>query len=129
MATPAATASPRGIAVGVRVLDAVGELFFGARIEFSLPNFPLGVVEQSAGQASIVYPASELLLKITVSGGGAQQSKLYDPSSRSKEVNFQLPARRALQTPPKPVASCPDGKSGQPCVDCMIQGRPVRVCG
>ena len=119
---------PRRKSVRIRVLDAAGQLFFGSTIAFWLRDTPVGAVEDSTGEASITYPESGGTLLIGVSARGAKQSQLVKPGD-SDNFDFQLPVHRTLDTPPHPVARCPDGTAGQPCVNCYIGGSTIRVCG
>jgi len=121
--------------VQVRVIDALGELFFGAQIDFSLRGASVGSVTDSAGEARITYPEEGAGLEVSVSASGATQSRLLapgidiTPGGTRNLVDFKMPVIRSTNVPPRPVAKCPDGTAGQPCVDCYINGSTIRVCG
>jgi hypothetical protein len=121
--------------VQVRVVDALGELFFGAQIDFVLSGVSAGTVVDSAGAAKITYPEEGGALEVSVSALGATQSRLLSPGiditpgGTRNLVDFRMPVRRTTNVPPQPVAKCPNGTSGQPCVDCPMNGSTIRVCG
>jgi hypothetical protein len=135
-AQPQSAPQPKAkTSVQVRVLDSLGEMFFGARIDFSIHGALAGRVIDSAGKATITYPELETELEVVVSAMNSTESRLLlsgvdiKPGSTQNFVDFRLPIRRSTNMPPQPTAKCPDGTSGQPCVNCPLGGSTIRVCG
>jgi hypothetical protein len=114
--------------VRVQVLDARGQPFYGATIEFLLQSKLIGKILNSAGAATISYSASHIPLEIRASGAGASESQ-FASGKKDSDLQLSLPVTRSSAVAPKPIAECPSGQQGQPCVDCPVPGGSIRLCG
>jgi hypothetical protein len=109
------------------VEDSNGDPFAGAKIEFYLDGVAFGSVLNSDGSASVELPFNTegaLSAEVTTAGVTTRVAmNLYD-GSQKLAMTFQRRTAASL-----PVAYCPDGTSGQPCVVCKLRnGHRVRIC-
>jgi len=118
--------SSPGRHIAVHVVDANDILITGADILFSIDGIPAGGVRSSAGNASFYTPNSSVTVDISVVVDLRTQSAHLPPGFDT--YTFRFVEARAYLAAELPVASCPDGSSGQPCVDCDIGGVFVRIC-
>ena len=113
--------------VQVSVMDNLGQPFWGAQIDFLSDGNLLATLNNSTGKALIELPA-DMRLDVRVSAAGALQTVRLRPDVLHADVQLNFP-RQKFVTAPRPVAECPDGTQGQPCVDCPVGGSIIRVCG
>lgn len=117
---------PSGRRIVIHVVDANDNPIPGSDILFSINRVPVGGVRSSAGSASLDMPESSVVVDVSAMVGQFTQSAHLPPGFDTHIFRFSQ--TRVYQSVGPPVASCPDGTSGQPCVDCDIGGIIVRIC-
>lgn len=123
-ATMMPLASPREITVNV--VDSQNAPINGADISFGVNGTPLGSVWRSLGKATIVMPDPFVVVEARATVMLVTQTAQLPPGQNTHTFRFsQAPPPKKLAPP---EAQCPDGSSGQPCVDCQVGGSTVRVC-
>lgn len=111
----------------VRILDAAGTPFVGADIAFVVNGVHVGAVRASSGEAAIAFPKMDCDMEMIVTADGLVRRVRLDTNTAEHTLTIPKAAPRAYL--PHPVAVCPDGQSGQPCVDCIVGDIAVRICG
>lgn len=119
--------------VSVRAVDAGGRSIEGANVEFYVDGEHAGGVYGSSGTASLdVAPNAGVEVSVTLAVGSRklQQRKMFPKSGDDAELLLRFPSYRPPNFLPvrAPEARCPDGTSGQPCVECSVAGTTVRIC-
>lgn len=123
--TPAAPAMPSSRQFTISTVDLTGRPLEGAKIEFSVQGISYGSVVTGARGASIKVPWSVEEIEIEVSYGNKQQRATLFSGQPSHVLSFE---RSLAKTFAPASAKCPNGNAGQPCVDCIIDGKPIRIC-
>ena len=112
--------------VTIEVVDADGRLIQGADIDFVVNATPVGGVRRSVGKASIVVPDPQAVVEARATVMLLTQTAQLPPGQDAHTFRFAQASMFKSFAPPE--ARCPDGSSGQPCVDCQIGGSIVRIC-
>jgi hypothetical protein len=113
--------------VQVSVTDSFDQPFWGARIDFLGYGTLLASLHNSVGKASVELPA-DMQLEVRISAPGALQVVHLRADESRADVRLNVARQKSL-TAPRPVAECPNGTQGQPCVNCPVGGSIIRVCG
>ena len=118
-----------GRRINVQVRDSLSTLIEGCDIQFFIadpPVTPLGSVSKSRGHAALTVPDDSVVIGVSVTVEAATQTIHLPPGQNDYTFIFpQAPSYRSLTSA---RARCPDGTSGQPCVDCKIGGITIRIC-
>ena len=126
---PSGQALSEGRRINVQVRDATSTFIEGCDIQFFIadpPVTPLGGVSKSRGHAALTVPDDSVVIGVSVTVDAATQTVLLPPGQNDYTFVFQqAPSYPSLASP---RARCPDGTSGQPCVDCKIGGITIRIC-
>jgi hypothetical protein len=122
VATPA---YPETRVIAISVIDKALQPLEGASVSFFENNALLGNVITGIRGASITL--SHLVQNIHVQAiyAGTKQETGISTLQISHTFVF---ARIVSFKSPYPIAQCPNGDTGQPCVDCVINGRKIRIC-
>lgn len=115
-----------GRVVSVRIADVFGMPLPGADVAFFVDGQPIGEVRGCAGAASVHLPDPHATLHTIVTHSQGTLTASISPEVDTYVFNFSF-ARGSLALI-IPEARCPDGTSGQPCVDCVIDGKIIRIC-
>lgn len=115
--------SPRRFTL--RIVDRLGLPLRGATIDFRADGANAGSIENANSSVSIEIDANADL-EIDATFMRQVQKLKIDRQASEQVVVFQR--LRAAFSLGKPEAKCPDGKSGSPCVDCMVGASKVRIC-
>jgi len=112
--------------VNISVLDKDGNHAQGATLAFAIGSEAYGDVTLGDGPASIAIPDSLLTLDVSVEFAGEFQTACLGPGQNKYIFRFlkSVEARGIVTS----LARCPDGAVGQPCVDCVINGKVIRIC-
>jgi hypothetical protein len=117
----------KGRRATITVLNSRQQPARGAEVSFAIRGVSYGsVVVGGTGYASLYTPNERATIKVSVRYGGVQQEASLSPSTGSFEFKFDSAV--LFRGPPSPIARCPDGTTGQPCVDCVINGESIRIC-
>ncbi|MGD0950766.1 MAG: hypothetical protein ABSA52_25575 [Candidatus Binatia bacterium] len=123
--TPAPSAGRR---VVIRVVDPAGDPIQGAAIWFSINGTRAGIVQTGhSGSASIHVPDSSVVVDVTARLSQFTPQTAQLPPGLDT-YTFRFPHNPHLKFFAPPLARCPDGSTGMPCVDCDIGGIIVRIC-
>ncbi len=109
----------------VQVQDEHGIPIEGPDILFSVNGEPAGGVFGSNGTASFEAPYG---VSVAASVEFLEIKKTLDLTDSSTRYTFEFPRPTEI-LPAARQARCPDGTTGQPCVDCKVDGKNVRICG
>jgi hypothetical protein len=112
--------------VQIVVLDKFGDAAQGAQVRFSASGAPLGVAVVGKDGARIRLPNRIAMLDISVEYGEQQQNTQLSPDQQEYICRFDVSLLQKSYGPP--IARCPDGTTGQPCVDCKIGDDVIRIC-
>jgi hypothetical protein len=123
--TPAAPATPASRQFTLAIIDSAGFPLEGAKVEFSVEGTSYGSVTTGRRGASINVPWSVEEIEIEVSYGGETQSAMLFAGKMSHTISF---TRSIIKAFAPAAAKCPNGDAGQPCVDCVIGGKRIRIC-
>jgi hypothetical protein len=111
----------------VEVVDPMGVPLDGTNIHFEINGSKVGSVFSSQGNASIEIADQDVVITIFVDHDFETQVASVPASIGSHRFVFDNASRALTKGPPS--ARCPDGTTGQPCVNCSIGGSAVRICG
>jgi hypothetical protein len=112
--------------VVIKVLDGLGDSAIGAEVSFSTAAGPLGVVTIGDAGARIRLP--DRLGTLTVVAEYGLRRKTARLTVRRNQYTFHFKNSLGYEISPSPVAQCPDGTTGQPCVECVIGSDVIRIC-
>jgi hypothetical protein len=113
--------------IRIRVFDADRRPAEGADLAFFIDNVPYGSVTiGNTGQATFEQRDTRTTVEVMASFGGSEQRAQLTPKVNSFNFNFDI--RLAFRARRPPIARCPDGTTGQPCVECVIDGEKIRIC-
>jgi hypothetical protein len=119
--------SKRSRDIKVKLIDSKGNPAAGADVEFFINDAEAGgaIVGPSA-TAQFHTDRSSVIIAIVARFGGRTLKVVLPPGQDDHAFEFDVTAQSLTRKPP--IARCPDGTSGQPCVDCVIGGETVRIC-
>jgi hypothetical protein len=116
-----------GRQVRITVLDANSKPAQGARLEFAVKGIPHGsVLVGEKAQAGFQTPDANASINVFAEYGEKKQDAYLPPGKDSFEFRFDTTVVFKSFRPP--IARCPDGTTGQPCVDCEIDGQIITIC-
>jgi hypothetical protein len=119
-------AEPETHRVTITVVDHDKEPVVGASLTFEVENTLYGQATIGSRPVTIELSDDEVRLTVKAKYSGQKQEVSLSPDQRS--YTFYFTRTVTPQTFGPPVATCPDGTSGQPCVDCVIGGNKIRIC-
>jgi len=113
--------------ITIQVRDKAGGPASGARVSFGIDGADFGSAAVS-GTGKVTFQMSGAATTIHVFAdfvGDAQQVAL--PPGEDI-YTFHFDKTNLFMSDSVPEARCPDGTTGQPCVNCDIGGTTVRIC-
>lgn len=119
-------AEHRKRSVSISVIDKEGHHARGARVEFAIGGQSYGEATIGTRPASIEFPDRQLILEVRAELLG--ETLMAHLSSGQNQYTFQFSTAVAAGDITSGVARCSDGRAGQPCVDCVVNGVTVRIC-
>jgi hypothetical protein len=120
-----ATASPASRQVSFAVLDTSNEPLAGATLEFFVDGVAYGAATTGGQGATISVPLYTGEIEVVARYGESRRTVKVGVDQHSYAFTFQ---RLLFKFFEPSGARCPDGTTGQPCVDCVIDGKPIRIC-
>jgi hypothetical protein len=122
---PSAPATPASRQVRFAVIDQRHEPIEGVRLEFSFDGKAMGSVVTGPRGATLTVPRQIETIDVRATHG----EKTLTATIATTELAYTFQFERSLFKSYEPSgARCPDGSTGNPCVDCVIDGRPIRIC-
>lgn len=113
--------------VRIRVLNADHKPAEGAEVFFSIDDEPCGSVTIGRnGQASLRTQNQDAIIDVLARYGKNEQRASLQRGMDKHDFDFDFVIHIREHVPP--VARCPDGTTGQPCVECDIDGETIRIC-
>jgi hypothetical protein len=122
---PSAPATPASRQLKFAVIDRRNEPIEGARLEFFLDGEAIGSAVTGSHGASITVPIEIETIDVRATHGEATQTVTLAVVQLAHTFQFD---RSIFKSFAPSGARCPDGSTGNPCVDCVIDGRPIRIC-
>jgi hypothetical protein len=114
--------------VGTNNLPVEGaDIDFSVQTEGALERTLLGGVSNSLGKASILIKFDFSDVKVVASFAGISETVILPPTVIRATVSLKISGGIAPLIPTS-TSVCADGKSGQPCVDCNLKGKPYQIC-
>jgi len=113
----------------VQVKDVHNQPIAASDIDFFLVDPQrtlLGSISDSGGRATLRVSDESVIIGVHVTVDAYIQSVDLPPGQNTH--TFIFPHVALFKSIGAPRARCPDGSSGQPCVDCKIGGVTVRIC-
>lgn len=108
------------------MLDGEKRPAVGTRLMFLGGITRLGQAIIGRDGAILSVPDSFGAIEVRAEFMGQRKVARVEPDEQRHEFKFSAFGRNE---PPGPrTAYCADGTSGQPCVDCLVAGKSVRIC-
>ena len=124
MAAP--PAAPQSGNLEITVIDRANVPLEGVTVTFWVGRVLLGTVVTGTHGASIVLPNSITEIEAVAKYGDTEERKrILTKDDFSHAFVFERQTHFAFAAP---VAKCPNGDTGQPCVDCVVAGKSIRIC-
>lgn len=126
MATAAPPTPEARRQVRIAVRDKNGNFAAGASVDFYQQSLHLGGATVGDREVTISYPSSMGTIEVVAKLSDEAQSTKLESSQR--EQGFQFSGIAPSHVTGARTARCADGSSGQPCVNCTVGGKPIRIC-
>jgi hypothetical protein len=116
--------------IRIKLINALGNPFRGAQVDFFADGTHLGSALNAFGEVLLNYSGPIKPTTVVV----RFHDYVRELSVRQKVSTYvvRFPSARRAANPGirslQPEARCPDGTAGQPCVNCNIGGSIVRIC-
>jgi hypothetical protein len=118
----------RGRDIKIEILNGKGKPAQGAEVEFFIDDANFGgAIVGTRAIAQFHTDQASVTVKIVVKYGRQTSEAVLPPTQDGHVFKFKGVLPLSLLRKP-PTARCPDGSSGQPCVDCVIGGETIRIC-
>lgn len=119
-----------GRSVHVLVGDETGKAIAGVIVRFvdAFSNVRASLGQVTTGEQGARIQFAKLGGSLLVEAMYGPQSEEAEVAPLQSEVRFTFKRLHSFKPKGPPVAQCPDGKTGQPCVDCLIGGQIIRIC-
>ena len=114
--------------IRIAVRDMHGQPAAGAEVEVAINGRPGGSIFTGPGviESTLGLDDPNASVQLNVNLGGQSQSAALAPGQDSIQFSFQIIVPFKAQAPP--VAYCPDGTTGSPCVICHDGGDTWMIC-
>jgi hypothetical protein len=113
--------------ISISVYDAAGRRAFGADILFVLNGALLGHATLGFAPSTLSLPTGDATVNIVAIYGGSSQAVSTQLGLDDYAIRFPF-GTVAGYAAANPVAKCPDGTVGHPCVDCDSPLGKIRIC-
>lgn len=111
----------------IAVFGATGAPFEGAIATLMLDGRFAGKVASGSRPITVYFSSPWNSLAVRVAAGGHLLVESIKPDQDLVEFHFPVAQRFAVRG--APVAECPDGTTGSPCVTCRSGRKTWRICG
>jgi|ERR1700683_2571190 hypothetical protein len=125
MSMMAAPARPESRSIAIAVVGKDHNPLEGAAVSFFEDDKLFGTVITGIRGASITLSHVVRSIDVKVVYADSKQETTVSASEASYTFVF---ARKFDFKAPKAIAQCPNGDTGQPCVDCVVDGKKIRIC-
>lgn len=113
-------------AVKVTVVDHSGKLASGATLTFLLEDVHVGSATIGTEPVMVEFSTADGDLAVAVNFLGEHHVHVF--TRTESQYTFELRSTAHFIRPARGLAECPNGKTGQPCVDCLVGGKQIRIC-